>query len=522
MAIKLNDGTWLRNLEEQVLENKEQIAMHWNVDRVLADFGIKVLGRFDSAADLYDRTKVNPDDLSYGDAYLIGTEVPYDVYVWTRANPNAGQTIDYFLNIGKISIVGPQGPVGERGEPGPKGEIGTRWTVGVAPTSLNTPNKLDVWLDTAKTDNLGNVYQYDGYNWVLTGNIRGPQGPQGLQGLQGPEGPEGPQGPVGPQGDAGGFINVWGILNSSSLLPSPSSLNNLTVAYLVGTTKPYDLYVQVGQSSATAIWENTGPFNAATAVSVNGVYQNVWSADSKLDKVSSATGYRQIYIKQKDGTQAMINLADAIPFSSIPIGDTSGRLEAGYPTKDSHVATKEYVDETCLKKPNTASQSVITYSNSQGVSYRPLSVAPVAEGVPSSVGLGNPAGDSAPTGGGTLLVPNPQKPYHAVNKNYVDEYLTVSGFFYFEDENGDSGRAYFNMPLKYHRMIENEELAIYELLMNLEIDDWARGIPATMDGKNYVGVFYYDGSDYKFGVTESTQYTLEFDRIEWGMLHDFF
>ena len=49
--IKIGD-TILRNLEEQVLENKEQIALHWNVDRVLADFGIRVRGTLPNKAAL--------------------------------------------------------------------------------------------------------------------------------------------------------------------------------------------------------------------------------------------------------------------------------------------------------------------------------------------------------------------------------------------------------------------------------------------------------------------------------------
>ena len=98
MAIRLDNGEVLRNLQEQVLENKEQIAMHWNVDRVLADFGIKVLGKFDYVSDLDDPTKVDKSTLEYGDGYLIGLEAPYDVYVWTRANINAGEPEDYFLN----------------------------------------------------------------------------------------------------------------------------------------------------------------------------------------------------------------------------------------------------------------------------------------------------------------------------------------------------------------------------------------------------------------------------------------
>jgi hypothetical protein len=38
------ENSTFRNLEEQVQKNKEDIAKHYAVDRVLADFGIKVIG----------------------------------------------------------------------------------------------------------------------------------------------------------------------------------------------------------------------------------------------------------------------------------------------------------------------------------------------------------------------------------------------------------------------------------------------------------------------------------------------
>ena len=97
-----------RNLEEQVLQNKQDIARHYNIDRVLADFGITVLGRvnsFDVIADI-------DEGENWGYGYLVGEEAPYEVYVWTRANPDVGKDAPYWLNIGSISIVGPVGPAG--------------------------------------------------------------------------------------------------------------------------------------------------------------------------------------------------------------------------------------------------------------------------------------------------------------------------------------------------------------------------------------------------------------------------
>jgi len=55
----------------------------------------------------------------------------------------------------------------------------------------------------------GDLYVWDGTQWLNAGNIQGPegpqgpQGPQGIQGIQGPKGDEGPQGLKGDKGDPG-------------------------------------------------------------------------------------------------------------------------------------------------------------------------------------------------------------------------------------------------------------------------------------------------------------------------------
>lgn len=99
-------NTQYRNLEEQVQKNKEDIARHYNIDRVLADFGITVLGRVNTYEDI-----ANLDEgENWGYGYLVGPEDDpngYVVYVWTRPNADIGKDTAYWLNIGKISIVGP-------------------------------------------------------------------------------------------------------------------------------------------------------------------------------------------------------------------------------------------------------------------------------------------------------------------------------------------------------------------------------------------------------------------------------
>ena len=200
----------LRNLEEQVEKNKDDILFILEQEGVLNQFGIKVVGQIDTAASLPAPAIYAGD---YGDAYAVGTVTPYDLYIWTRANgthPN-----DYWFNIGKFPVPGPAGKDGATGAPGPRGLTGPQGIQGIP----------------GKNGAQGNP---------------GPQGPQGIQGIQGP---------MGPQGPAGQSFQIAGIIASTSLLPTPTeSIRNQ--AYLVGAEAPYDLYVITGNGNL--YWSNAG------------------------------------------------------------------------------------------------------------------------------------------------------------------------------------------------------------------------------------------------------------------------
>jgi hypothetical protein len=175
--LKIN-GKELRNLEEQVQKNKEDIAAHYNMDRVLADFGIRVIGQVDSADDLPDPSTFKGD---YGDAYAVGVSDPYSFYIWTRADLDAGHPNDYWFDIGPLAIVGPVGPVGERGERGERGPVGTQiYSFTQLPT---LPNPLFKEGDLVVNGD-GYIYKATRYNyWVNTGvSLKGPAGMNGEPG----------------------------------------------------------------------------------------------------------------------------------------------------------------------------------------------------------------------------------------------------------------------------------------------------------------------------------------------------
>lgn len=216
------DGKEYRNLQEQVEKNKNDILYILEQEGVLNEFGLTVVEQIATVDDLPSINSEEFAALEYGDTYAVGTEEPYTLYIKTRANgthPN-----DYWFNLGLFPLPGPQGPQGERGEKGDTGE-------------------------------------------------RGEKGDPGVQGQRGEPGERGPQGDPGPQGVAGpttAVNKIFGIVPTTSNLPNPVTLDDLSAAYLVGSASPYNLYIQVGTTPATAVWTNMGAY-----LGDNGV----WEAD---------------------------------------------------------------------------------------------------------------------------------------------------------------------------------------------------------------------------------------------------
>ena len=202
-----------RNLEEQVEKNKSDILFILEEEGTLNQFGIKVVGQIANASNLPDPATYTGD---FGDAYAVGTASPYVMYIYTRANGT--HPTNYWFNIGQFPVPGPAGADGATGPQGPQGLQGPQGPIGP----------------------------------------QGKQGPQGIQGPVGPRGPQGVQGDPGPKGDPGQSFQIVGILNSTSMLPTPTEeIRNQ--AYLVPDTTEagtYDLYVITGTD--TLVWENAG------------------------------------------------------------------------------------------------------------------------------------------------------------------------------------------------------------------------------------------------------------------------
>ena len=80
------------------------ISLHDNeVDWNL--LGIKVIGHIDALP-------IPEGTYEYGDAYMVGTETPYDMYIYTRPDGTV-HTEGYWFPVGKFPMPGPQGPKGD-------------------------------------------------------------------------------------------------------------------------------------------------------------------------------------------------------------------------------------------------------------------------------------------------------------------------------------------------------------------------------------------------------------------------
>lgn len=273
------DGVQYRNLEEQVKKNKDDIAYILEEEGVLNQFGIQVVGEVESSSDLPDPTTYEGE---FGNAYAVGTTTPYELYIYTRANGD--HPTNYWFNIGQFPLPGPMGPAGIKGD---KGETGlpaleysshrTTSTVPIVGTAFGTAasnfNRIPVVGDYFLQIVLGlNGTSAEGRSWITNNEISsisgslynfrvrsvvettGAQGQQGNKGDDGSPGPIGAQGPIGPQGNPGQSFVIAGTVANEGQLPDPSTVAD-NIAYLVGTQAPYDLYVQLQDSSE---WFNAG------------------------------------------------------------------------------------------------------------------------------------------------------------------------------------------------------------------------------------------------------------------------
>ena len=259
------------NLQQQVGKNKKDIEDLRTVKFALERAGVRVVGEEASASDL-------PDPITYGgepgDAYLIGTEAPFDMYVFTQ--PSVGETNYKWFNIGAFPAIGPQGEQGLQGEQGPQGDA-SNWRFGtVNPSILETDKIHDGYLNTTS----GMVYEFDGERWIAIGSIKGPSGPQGIKGDTGEQGEQGIKGDTGDRGPSGIVIEVIGVVANTGSLPEPTDVAR-NAGYIVDDGVDEDLYIIVEDENQDLIWYNAGSFTGTP-----GIAATISGATASITKLS--------------------------------------------------------------------------------------------------------------------------------------------------------------------------------------------------------------------------------------------
>ena len=225
------NGKEFRNLEDQV----GYLTDAFKSGKLIDELGIKVLGVFPTLDTAKDAIR---PPYEYGDAFSIGTEKPYNLYIYTR-------NIEDFFDFGPFPVPGPQGKSG----PTPSISINASVT-----DTTGTPEAVVVKTGTDEAPIFNFTFK----------NIKGERGQTGVQGIQGPRGFQGPTGPIGPKGntgpkgDVGPAFKLLGDLTSTSQLPSPTAeLQAQGAAYTIPNAQGIK-HIWVIQGTDNLLWTDIG------------------------------------------------------------------------------------------------------------------------------------------------------------------------------------------------------------------------------------------------------------------------
>ena len=306
-----------RNLEQQVKKNMDDIIELRNAQQTVADFGIKIEGEIDTPENLPVAGSY------YGEAYLVGTTSPYDLYLWTLIKATGTAT---WVNLGPWPAQGPEGE---------QGPVGSLISTGVG-VPQSVPTSLYNYYLNLTTGDLYNVIKNTGgtLSWQILGNLKGqrgiqgppgPEGPPGERGIQGPRGPEGKQGVQGERGPQGPAFNVVANLTSTSQLPTPTAeLQDAGTAYTIPDSEGVKhFWIIQGTESTGFIWADIGVTGLRGEQgpqgtpgiglnSISALYREFGSAPSVVDKRISQD-YTS-YFTDPEGAKVGNNFSETIDF----------------------------------------------------------------------------------------------------------------------------------------------------------------------------------------------------------------
>lgn len=225
------NGKEFRNLEDQV----GYLTDAFKSGKLIDELGIKVLGVF---SDLTTAKETIRPPYEYGDAFEIGTEKPYNLYIYTR-------NIEDFFDFGPFPA------------PGPKGDLGLTPSISIKANVTDTTGTPEATVVKTGTD------ESPTFNFTFK-NIKGERGREGMQGIQGPRGDTGSMGPIGPRGykgekgDTGPAFKLLGDLTSTSQLPTPTTvLQSQGAAYTIPNAQGVK-HIWVIQGTDNLLWVDIG------------------------------------------------------------------------------------------------------------------------------------------------------------------------------------------------------------------------------------------------------------------------
>ena len=284
------NGKQYRNLEEQVEKNKNDIISIINEQGTLNQFGIKVVGQVEYLNDLptpeeYEQSNPN---FEYGDAYAVGIQAPYSLYILTRANANKPN--DYWFEIGQFPMPGPEGKAGE------SADITIESTTTTLPGSLarventgdKTHAKLQFYIPAGKkgdqgitpTVNIGTVSSGSQANVTNSGTTT-----DVILDFVLPKG----ESIKGDKGDPGDSFKIIGTLDNTNQLPAPTEAIRSDAYLIADNTGRKHLWVITGDT--TLLWTDAGaitgiPGQAAT-INVGGTVTLPAGSQAKVENAGT-------------------------------------------------------------------------------------------------------------------------------------------------------------------------------------------------------------------------------------------
>lgn len=408
------DGKTVRNIQEQVQKNMSDIAAIKNLEFTINAFGITVLGRVDTEEDIPEGT------YNYGDAYLVGTTTPYDMCVFTRDDGDGE-----FLNIGAVSMVGPQGPAGAiqigtvtTGNAGTQASVTNVGTPSEAILNFTIPkgdkgdtgNTGNGISNIEKTNTSGNV---DIYTITYTnGSTSTYQVTNGINGTN------------GQNGEPGQSFLIVGQITNTNQLPDPTTTpRNYAYVYDDGNPTTPDRIYYIIEDNNTLVWDYSPFAQVGSTVSVNGSPVTTFDADTKLDKYSNAGGYyTRVYAVDGSNNQTTLIAYDGW-FNNTPslvLRDSNGNFSVPDPTNEfstlsSDAAPVKFVNkrvDTRLPKDTTTTTYNQLYTKLAGGTQDMTDV--------SATALANAVVQR--DANSQITVPTtPTSTSHAASKKYVDD-----------------------------------------------------------------------------------------------------